>query len=131
MQLSLDGGEVPVATARASARFALSPAQRELLRLGARPEGVTAREAGVVVHRHRTPPCRSCRNGASCQWAGTDGWEAMKRLRERGLVAKAPVRGAPYVTLGAVHPDDVAGSWQPAGRVLPYVETGVSRADVG
>lgn len=128
-QLTLDGGEVPALDRRA--RLHLTDVQRELLRLGARPEGVGQQEAGMVVHRHRDPHrslhvgC-SCRRGVACKWAGNDGWEALKRLRKRGLIQKAPVRGAPYVTVGAVRDDDVAGPWRPAGRVLPYCETGVS-----
>lgn len=110
-QLNLAGGEDPPAyvAARGSG---LTPTQREILRLAMRPCGVTASEAGRIIHTHRNngAGCRPGRAGAAgvavggqpapgrpcCPWMTGDGSDAIKRLRERGLVTQRKPRGPWY-----------------------------------
>ena len=66
----------------------MTPAQREIVRLAARPEGVRPAEAGEIVHGARA-------GRAHPAFYGSDGWDALKRLRERGLVHQSQPRG-PY-----------------------------------
>lgn len=116
--LGLAPSEAPTPNAAA-----LAPSQREIMRLARRPEGVTAAEAGRVIHngrnggagcrpevvapdghRYRPLPAsqaatdwRGTRPDACCPWMSSDGWSALKRLRERGLIVQPEPRG-PYFT---------------------------------
>lgn len=103
-----DAGDV----ARATAGY--SPAQKEILRLAGEPAGVTPSVAGRILHSYRGGGhgCRPGRKPASqaatdwrgtgdacCPWMSSDGWDVLKRLRDRGVVEQRPdERGAPYYT---------------------------------
>jgi hypothetical protein len=87
VQLTVDGGEEQVSTAAPSRHASFSHAQREILRLLAERTHVTSTEAGRIVHLHREPACRHCREGR-CPWAASDGGDALKRLQARGLVRR-------------------------------------------
>jgi hypothetical protein len=98
------------AVARSSGGY--SPAQKEILRLAGEPDGVTPSVAGRILHAHRNhgrgcraiakPPSQAATDwrgtgDACCPWMASDGWDALKRLRARGLVEQRPAeRGAPY-----------------------------------
>lgn len=97
-QLTIDGGGEPYegVVKRSRTIAQLSNVQREIL-TSIRVQGaIRAVEAGLMIHAARTPPCRGIvgarspagrsPNGRCCSYASTDGLEAMKRLRERGLV---------------------------------------------
>lgn len=104
--LGLPASEAPVAGAAP-----LSPSQKEIFRLARRESGITAAEAGRILHSarnggrgcrpERKPPSATAPAGASasprscCPWMGSDGWDVLKRLRERGLVHQPTPRG-PY-----------------------------------
>lgn len=97
-QLNLLG--IPAEWAPLVAPRRLSPAQRDILRLAARKEGVTTSEAGRVVHAHRRggQGCRAHRGlppAPCCLWMSSDGWDALKRLTKAGLVDQ-PERRGPY-----------------------------------
>lgn len=93
-QLTLDGEPEPYEQVAARARnvSALTGLQREIL-TRIRLEGpIRAVEAGVMQHVARGRRCSGGGKGygptkvACCKYAATDGLEAMKRLRDRGLV---------------------------------------------
>jgi hypothetical protein len=86
-QLTLAGTEVPLNAAASHSRTPFTPAQREILRMLREHQAITSSEAGRIVHSHRTPPCRRCELG-SCAFTSTDGADALKRLRARGLVRR-------------------------------------------
>jgi hypothetical protein len=102
----------------------LSAAQRAVLDLARRTEGVRAVEAGMVLHdlRNGGRGCRpnprgypvaplpasnaadrwtGTRSVACCPWASSDGSELLKRLRDRGLVEQRATRGPWHLTGGA------------------------------
>lgn len=115
-QLDVFGGEVD-AVAAAQASAPLSPTQHAILVLARRPEGVTASQAGRVIHgaRNAGAGCRPGRAGAGgvarggipedgrpcCTWMSGDGSEAIKRLRERGLVRQDRPRGPWYAVVAS------------------------------
>lgn len=84
-QLTIDGREEQPADVP-QPRGAFSRAQREILQLLAERD-ITSTEAGRIVHLHRTPPCASCMRG-DCSWASSDGGDALKRLKARGLTRR-------------------------------------------
>jgi len=85
LQLTIDGREEPIADAvGGSAPF--TAAQREILRLLAE-RNITPADAGRIVHLHRAPPCDRCERGA-CGFVGSDGSDALKRLKERALARR-------------------------------------------
>ena len=92
-QLTLDGEQVPL---EQLPRGRFTPAQREILRLVVEQREISPKEAGLIVHAYRDPPCARCTQGR-CGFASSDGSDALKRLAKRGLVC----RGA-------------AGIWRPA-----------------
>lgn len=84
-QLTIDGREVaPPDIVPRGAPF--TPAQQQILRILAERD-ITPSEAGRIVHLHRTPACARCLRG-QCQWASSDGVDALKRLKARGLVRR-------------------------------------------
>jgi hypothetical protein len=99
-QLGLDGSETPheqvVKVTRP--KPSLNGAQRAILRVIESEGTIRPVEAGVVVHAHRSQPCRLAgaagadryKGGgkACCAYASSDGVEALKRLRARGLVER-------------------------------------------
>lgn len=113
-QIDLWGREAPAAAVAAAGKH-LAPSQYAILALARRPEGVTASEAGRVLHAQRNggrgccapPPgyekgpsqagtdWRGTRSTACCPWMASDGWDAMKRLTARGLVTQDAPR-QPY-----------------------------------
>lgn len=86
VQLDLHGGETPHDAVIAK-RHQYSGAQREILRFIQNYGAITSTQAGVVVHAHREGGCYRCRSG-TCRWLSSDGSDAMKRLRDRGLVKR-------------------------------------------
>lgn len=86
MQMTLDGSVPEVASVTPHAPF--TPAQRDIMRLIADFGSVTSTQAGVIQHMHRSPPCRYCSPRQHCQYASSDGLDAMKRLMRRGLVER-------------------------------------------
>lgn len=95
LQLTMDGREEQVRTGHAtSAGF--TPAQREILKLIATYGTVTSMAAGKIVHAHREPRCKRCADSGlvnTCPYASSDGGDALKRLKERGVVRRvAPGR---------------------------------------
>lgn len=102
-QLDIYGNEHDPARRPVDPSAPLSRAQREVLRLAARPEGVRPVEAGEVVHAARRLPCASKRyhdrlrttTDRCCRYAASDGWDLLKRLEARGLVEQHEPRG-PY-----------------------------------
>lgn len=105
--LGLPANWVPPPVGRRGGR--MSPAQREVIRLASRPEGVTASEAGRILHAHRNQG-RGCGGAiridsatgeyttACCPWMSSDGWDLLKRLKRRGIVHQTGGRGTPYKT---------------------------------
>lgn len=106
MQLDIYGGEVTIPTSMS--RWHPTQAQSLLLRLARREEGVTALQAGVVLHgRRRSLGIGTCGAGARgygptrkgcCPYASSDGWDALKRLKQRGVVEQRQPRG-PYFAI--------------------------------
>ena len=99
-QLTLDGGEVPHPPPRWHAR---TEAQRDVLDLATRPEGVKAWEAGRILHEQRDSGCcwigakadrckATKRMKACCPYGASDGADAIKRLAARGLLQRGPDR---------------------------------------
>lgn len=98
-QLTIEGGAEPYedVAKRAAAIAPLSDLQRDLLRCIRLNGPMRAVEAGVMVHaaRNALRGGHRCGTGARgrgptknacCKYAASDGLEAMKRLRQRGLV---------------------------------------------
>jgi len=84
-QLTVDGGETPLAELHSPAW--LTPAQRAILHQAREQTRISATEAGSIVHAHRSPPCPRCARG-TCGFTSSDGTDALKRLRKRGLVRR-------------------------------------------
>lgn len=88
-QLDVFGGETAhVEVTKRAAPF--TPCQQEILRLLRNFGSITSTQAGKIVHSHRDGGCYRCRvnDNGHCQWASSDGNDAMKRLMERGLVRR-------------------------------------------
>lgn len=85
-QLDILGGETEHAAVMAK-RHQYSTAQREILRFVQNYGAITSTQAGVIVHAHREGGCYRCRRGG-CPFLSSDGSDAMKRLRDRGLVKR-------------------------------------------
>lgn len=83
MQLDIYGGEVeaPVASSK---DWPLSPSQHEILRMMRQYGAITSTQAGTIVHAHRED-----RGAGKARYRSSDGCDAMKRLRSRGLVRRA------------------------------------------
>jgi hypothetical protein len=83
-QLTIDGREVEVPRI-----YPLSNRQRELLRF-IRSHGVVRPiQVGMLMHRGRANPCLLCLlHGTPCQYASSDGYDALARLARRGLVMR-------------------------------------------
>jgi hypothetical protein len=104
-QLAFDGSEVTIPQSRAA--WHPTPAQRAVLGLAKRPEGVTPLQAGIALHAlRRSAGTGSCGHGAKtygakprskgcCLYASSDGYDCLKRLWERGVVEQRTYRG-PY-----------------------------------
>lgn len=116
-QLVIGGGEEAVAEV-AGRISGLTPTQYAIMRLARRPEGVRAKEAGAIIHAARNGGrgCQPGRAGAKgvargghvefdgppcCPWMSGDGSEAIKRLRERGLLVQRVERGPWYAAPAA------------------------------
>jgi hypothetical protein len=97
VQLDFDGGETAnTDVVRVAAPFTSS--QREILRIIRQLGAVTSTQAGRIVHGHRDPPCRRCVSTHDrCPYAASDGGDALKRLRDRGLVRR--VRAGTWVAV--------------------------------
>jgi hypothetical protein len=108
MQLDFAGREVSIPASMAS--WQPTHAQRAVLGLAKRPEGVTALRAGVALHALRkafgTGGCGygakydeflpvKRRSKACCLYASSDGSACLKRLVARGVVEQRKPRG-PY-----------------------------------
>jgi hypothetical protein len=107
MQLDFAGREVSIPASMAS--WQPTHAQRAVLGLAKRPEGVTALKAGVALHALRkafgTGGCGSGardwrgrgqrQSKACCLYASSDGSACLKRLVARGVVEQRKPRG-PY-----------------------------------
>jgi hypothetical protein len=105
LQLAFDGSEVSIPESHAS--WHPTPAQRAVLGLAKRPEGVTTLQAGVALHAlRRSAGTGSCGVGAKtygpkprskgcCLYASSDGYDCLKRLWKRGVVEQRTFRG-PY-----------------------------------
>lgn len=85
--------------------------QKLLLRLARRPEGVTALQAGVALHTMRksygTGTCGfgakgagPTKRGGCCPYASSDGYAALARLWERGVVEQRKPRGPYFAVVG-------------------------------
>jgi hypothetical protein len=91
VQLTIDGGEVPVSHGRGRV---LGRNQREVLRRLALFSHMTSTQAGRVVHEMRGHCGFGARSTVGyaglgcCEYASTDGSEVMRGLQERGLVEK-------------------------------------------
>jgi hypothetical protein len=81
VQLTLYGAP---ATAQITSSAGFTLAQREIMRLLSGRQ-IRSKEAGRIVHLHRTPPCRYCAATKGCQYASSDGNDAMRRLMDRGF----------------------------------------------
>lgn len=86
VQLDIHGGEHEHVAVVAK-RHQYSGAQREILRFIGNYGAITSTQAGVIVHAHREGGCHRCRKG-TCPWLSSDGCDAMRRLRKRGLVKR-------------------------------------------
>ena len=103
-QIDIFGGEHDLSKRPVDPNAPMSRAQIEILRLAARPEGVRPVEAGEILHRARRLPCAEKRyhdrlqtqTGRCCRFASSDGWDALKRLKARGLVDQPEPRGPYY-----------------------------------
>lgn len=92
-QITLDGREVPYEQVVRSRRSTLTPQQREILRTVRARGSIRASEAGRVMHAARgycewkaaDYPMRNDLAGC-CAYCASDGWSALKRLRERGFL---------------------------------------------
>jgi len=91
VQMTLDGGEVPVS----HTRVRLGPNQRQVLRKLALVSHMTSTDAGVIVHEQRgwhgfgaKDTGRPYVGAGCCRYASTDGSALMRSLRERGFVEK-------------------------------------------
>jgi hypothetical protein len=99
LQLTTDGREVPIAASMS--HWHPTQCQGAVLALARRPEGVTALQAGLLIHTRRLSlGIGSCgraptRRGGCCKWASSDGSACLKRLAERGVVEQRRPRG-PY-----------------------------------
>ena len=104
-QLDFSGNEVSIPASMAV--WHPTGVQRMLLSLARRPEGVTTLQAGVAIHaRRKSLGTGGCgfgakshglkpRSKACCLYASSDGYAALARLWERGLVEQRVHRG-PY-----------------------------------
>lgn len=103
-QLAFDGREVSIPASMAS--WHPTAAQRLVLSLARRPEGVTTLQAGVALHTRRKSlgtggcwsgprPYVSKRGKGCCRLAASDGYACLKRLWARGVVEQRTYRG-PY-----------------------------------
>jgi DNA-binding MarR family transcriptional regulator len=81
-QLTLDGREVQ----RPTRTVALTARQREVLRFVRTLGDVRPLEIGVLMHVGREQPCRVCGEYGHCRHASSDGFDALRRLEQRGLV---------------------------------------------
>lgn len=106
LQLTIDGREVPIEASMS--RWHPTHAQGALLALARRPEGVTALQAGIVLHtRRKSLGTGSCGIGARtgrntrgcCPYAASDGSAALKRLVARGVVVQRWPRGPYFAVL--------------------------------
>lgn len=97
-QLTLDGREVPhPGPDRPRMTAPLNATQREILRVISDRGYITSSHAGVLVHLARDGGQGRCRRMLSmkgdeprcCQWAASDGGDAMKRLMARGFVRRS------------------------------------------
>jgi hypothetical protein len=66
----------------------MTDAQREILRVIAKQGSIRSAEAGRIVHAHARPAPYSDPDRDRARWAGSDGYDALARLRERGLVCR-------------------------------------------
>lgn len=91
VQIAFDGTEITVADldSRRPRGAGLTAAQREILSMARRSDGVRAVEAGEVVHAHRPGP------GSDRRYWATDGSAAARRLLARGLLEQREP-GGPY-----------------------------------
>lgn len=104
VQLDIYGGEHDTSRRTTNPNAPMSRAQREVLRLAARPEGVRPVEAGEIVHAARRQPCTAKRyhealktsTDRCCRFAASDGWDLLKRLEARGLIEQPAPRGPYY-----------------------------------
>lgn len=95
-QLTLDGREVDLTKAPRP----LNESQREILRVARSAGAIRPVNAGRIVHAHRAlryvglhaDRRSSARQLGCCRFAASDGWDALERLRKRGLV-RNPSRG--------------------------------------
>jgi hypothetical protein len=85
-QLTFDGQEVEMPVIQTT-RSPLTGAQREILQLARRQGQVRSREAGRIVHLHRSPRCGWCVR-EMCGFASSDGNDALKRLAKRGFLRR-------------------------------------------
>lgn len=105
LQLDFEGNEVSIPASMAA--WHPTSAQKLVLSLAKRPEGVTALQAGVALHtRRKSLGTGSCGVGAKshglrprskgcCLYASSDGYACLKRLWDRGVVEQRKPRG-PY-----------------------------------
>jgi hypothetical protein len=105
-QLNLLGLAAEEAPVIGAAR--LVPTQRQIVALARRPEGVTASEAGRIIHafRHGGHGCNGAVHGyarvrpahsdACCPFMAIDGSRALKRLRDQGLLGAPDQKRGPW-----------------------------------
>lgn len=87
LQLDFEGREHDLAEVRAeTAPAPFTPSQREILRLIQTYGTITSTAAGRIVHAHREERCLRCAGNQTCQYAASDGRDALMRLKDRGLV---------------------------------------------
>ena len=107
-QLTIDGGEVPLADIATRARPGASmKLVLEYLRLKG---SVRSAMAGRLIHDARRQVCeRPTLPGAigCCKWAGSDGGEVLRRLEARGLVEQ--IGGVWYPSKASGPADSVEG----------------------
>lgn len=98
-QLGLLGGETPLDQVPSTRSRPLGAHQKEILRYARQHDGIRPVEAGRILHAER-PGHHVTHSAAAgrwkgteraigcCPWASSDGYEALKRLRDRGYIAK-------------------------------------------
>ena len=82
LQLSFDGKPIPLSALRAR-RVPLSAGQEDIIRVLRMTGSIRSAEAGRITYVHRPDPVSYER---AARYAGSDGWAALKRLEQRGLV---------------------------------------------
>lgn len=93
LQLDIYGGEAEIADVNAL-QAPFTPSQREILLIIRQLGSITSTQAGKIVHAHRGGQlehgCRRCKadSRGHCDFAASDGRDAMKRLRDRGIVRR-------------------------------------------